>query len=44
LIPNRRRSEAETSPVICPSELKHEGTKTTETHEGLGEMVTNDRR
>jgi len=28
--------------VICPGELKHEGTKTTETHEGLGEMVTDD--
>ena len=30
--------------VICPSELKHEGTKRTETHEGLGEIATKDRR
>jgi len=29
---------------VCPSGLKHEGTKRTETHEGLGEKVTNDRR
>ena len=32
------------APVICPSELKHEGTKRTETHEGLRELVSDDRR
>jgi len=40
----RRRPDPQAVPVICPSELKHEGTKRTETHEELGEMVTYDRR
>ena len=27
--------------VICPREVEHEGTKRTETHEGLGVLATN---